>query len=170
MWVAGTTPIAIRRAARLGDAWLPADTARLDQLREAQDVYIQAMRAGGRDPSAVERPLMREALVHDDSATARQRLADPVVSRYRAYWAAGDIQLRAEFPHGDFTYEDLEPDRFVVGDAEECGRSIDMLRRALGTTFLILRIPKPKLSQTVTLETIRMFGERLIPRFRVPDA
>jgi alkanesulfonate monooxygenase SsuD/methylene tetrahydromethanopterin reductase-like flavin-dependent oxidoreductase (luciferase family) len=169
VWLAGTTPVAIRRAARLGDAWLPADTARLDALKEAQDLYTQAMRARARDPSRVERPLMREALVHEESATARRRLAGPVVSRYRAYWAAGDIQLRAEFPHGDFRYADLEPGRFVVGDPGQCIRSIDELRRELGTTFLILRIPKPELSQAVTLEAIQMFGTDVIPRFRASD-
>lgn len=169
VWVAGTTPVAIRRAARLGDAWLPADTARLDALKEAQDLYTQAMRAGGKDPTAVERPLMREALVHEEPAAARRQLATPVVSRYRAYWAAGDTQLRAEFPHGDFRYADLEPGRFVVGDPGQCIRLIDELRRELGTTFLILRIPKPELSQAVTLEAIRMFGERVIPRFRASD-
>jgi alkanesulfonate monooxygenase SsuD/methylene tetrahydromethanopterin reductase-like flavin-dependent oxidoreductase (luciferase family) len=166
VWVAGTTPVAIRRAARLGDAWLPPDTARLDALKEAQHLYTEAMRAAGKDPLAVERPLMREALVHEDPATARRRLSSPVVSRYRAYWAAGDIQLRAEFPDGDLRYADLEPSRFIVGDPGQCIRLIDELRRELGTTFLILRIPKPELSQAVTLEAIRMFGEQVIPRIR----
>jgi alkanesulfonate monooxygenase SsuD/methylene tetrahydromethanopterin reductase-like flavin-dependent oxidoreductase (luciferase family) len=166
VWVAGTTPVAIRRAARLGDAWLPPDTARLDALKEAEHLYTQAMQAAGKDPLAVERPLMREALVHEDPVTARRRLASPVVSRYRAYWAAGDIQLRAEFPDGDLRYEDLEPGRFIVGDPGQCIQLIDELRRELGTTFLILRIPKPELSQAVTLEAIRMFGQRVIPRIR----
>jgi alkanesulfonate monooxygenase SsuD/methylene tetrahydromethanopterin reductase-like flavin-dependent oxidoreductase (luciferase family) len=70
--------------------------------------------------------------------------------------------LRAEFPGGRFTYEDLEAGRFIVGDAAQCTALIEQLRREVGTTFLILRIPKPEMRHSATLEAIRMFGHTVI--------
>ena len=72
------------------------------------------MHAHHKDPNAAERPLMREAFIHREASAAREMLGAAVVARYRAYWDAGDAQLRAEFPDGRFTYQDLEPDRFSL--------------------------------------------------------
>src|SRR5262249_26308531 len=52
IWFAGWVEPAIRRAGRLGDAWLGGPSARLDELAVCVRLYRQARQAAGRDPDA----------------------------------------------------------------------------------------------------------------------
>jgi alkanesulfonate monooxygenase SsuD/methylene tetrahydromethanopterin reductase-like flavin-dependent oxidoreductase (luciferase family) len=64
IWVGATSRFALERAARDADAWLPALTARVEEIDRGWTMH-EEMRAGfGRPPSAV-RPLMRDVVMTD---------------------------------------------------------------------------------------------------------
>jgi alkanesulfonate monooxygenase SsuD/methylene tetrahydromethanopterin reductase-like flavin-dependent oxidoreductase (luciferase family) len=166
VWIGAEVAPAIVRAARLGDAWLPADTSSIALLREDYRVYRQALERAGKRFEDCERPLMRETFVMDDGRRARETFAPYVVQKYREYWRMGAPQLRAEFPAESFTFDELCRDRFIAGSPEECIAQIERHRAELGITHLIFRVQKKGMPHRHVLDVLRLLGERVLPHFR----
>ncbi len=75
IWVGGNTAAAIRRAARLGDGWLPMNIA-LDEFR-AGVATMQTRAAGGRRPV-----IAAEFFFRVDEAGKQTPVHDPVLANY----------------------------------------------------------------------------------------
>jgi alkanesulfonate monooxygenase SsuD/methylene tetrahydromethanopterin reductase-like flavin-dependent oxidoreductase (luciferase family) len=58
----------------------------------------------------------------------------------------------------------LARDRFVIGDPESVVDDIRTLESRLGATTAIFRVQWPGLEQDAALRTIRLLGERVLPR------
>ncbi|HUK63354.1 MAG TPA: LLM class flavin-dependent oxidoreductase, partial [Dongiaceae bacterium] len=112
VWIACSAPVAIDRAARLGDGWLAAPGATPEQARTQITLYRERCAAHGRTPTAIA--VRRDIYVAESSAdaeTVRDRTAgyrgfDPkalvigtmaeVIARFRDLGAMGatDIIIR----------------------------------------------------------------------------
>jgi probable F420-dependent oxidoreductase len=101
IWVGGSSKAALRRAARLGDGWLPQATP-LDQLPAAVAYLREERAAAGRGDDPIDIGAITEILyVGDpewelkpsDLAGRPEQLAE----RLRAYGAAGANQLQVRF-------------------------------------------------------------------------
>jgi alkanesulfonate monooxygenase SsuD/methylene tetrahydromethanopterin reductase-like flavin-dependent oxidoreductase (luciferase family) len=91
--------------------------------------------------------------------------ARPVLeSKYQAYqrWE----QDKALPPGESFAldFEALARDRFLLGDPDSVADEIARLRARLGVTTVIFRVQWPGLEQEAALRTIRLLGERVLPR------
>ena len=166
IWIGAEVNPAIARAARLGDAWLPADTSSIALLRADYRVYREALERAGKRLDDLERPLMRETFVLEDARQARETFAPYVLQKYREYWRSGAPQLRAEFVDDAFTFEQLCEDRFIVGGPEEAIRQIERHRAELGITHLIFRVQKKGMPHRDVLRVLRVLAERVLPSFR----
>ena len=165
IWIGAEVERSVRRAARLGDAWLPADTASIAVL-EAQYVdYRDELVSAGKSWSETDRPLMRETFCAEDGDYAEQRLAPHVLEKYQQYWQMGAPQLTAEFPNGEFEFSTLKKGRFIVGNPDDCIRQIQHHVSRLGTTQMIFRIQKPGITHAETLDAIRLLGKNVISVF-----
>src|SRR5499426_2550327 len=71
IWFAGWVEPAIRRAGRLGDAWLGGPSARLSELEECVRLYRDARRAAARGPGEGDVALMRYVFVAESAESAR---------------------------------------------------------------------------------------------------
>src|SRR5207247_6739509 len=74
----------VRRAARLGDAWLLNPHATLPTLERQQVLFRSTRRELGR-PAATETPLIKECYVAPDSSAAFAEAAAFLDAKYRAY-------------------------------------------------------------------------------------
>ena len=74
-WIGGTAPVALRRAARLGDAWYATPGANDDELAASIEAYKAA---GGRRVM-----LRRDAVVMTNHEAAHARAASVVEQGYR---------------------------------------------------------------------------------------
>jgi len=166
IWVGAELEPAIRRAARLGDAWLPADTSSIALLHGDYRIYQETLAAEGRRFEALERPLMRETFVLDDPREARATFAPYVLQKYREYWRMGAPQLRAEFPSEDFDFAALSRDRFIVGSPEEAIQQVARHRQALGIDHLIFRVQKKGMPHRDVMRVLQVLGEKVIPHCR----
>ena len=70
IWLGGWGPLSLKRAAELGDAWVPGPTAGLEKLLDAQRQYRACLAAAGKDPAATPNPLTREVVIAETSARA----------------------------------------------------------------------------------------------------
>ncbi len=76
IWIAAQADVAIRRAARVGDAWLIVPSATLPQIAEQMRTYRAALAEHGRHPDCY--PLERECYVGATHATALEECRGPL--------------------------------------------------------------------------------------------
>ena len=155
IWIGGDVEAAVRRAARLGDAWLGAPTADLAQLERLLGVFEAERRAQGLPVNPC--PIMRECFVGRDAAHAREVTRGPLLWKYEAYAAWGHNDTRG-VPLAD-RFDAFGADRFVVGDAAQARDAIARYAETLRTDHLILRGWWPGLDQGEALGNIRRIGE-----------
>ncbi|MEJ0019429.1 MAG: LLM class flavin-dependent oxidoreductase [Acetobacteraceae bacterium] len=149
IWFAGTADPAIRRAARLGDAWMIVPSTPLDELTAQMRVYREAL--GGRVPDCF--PMVRECYVGASQKTAVEECRAALQYKYDAYasWGLPDRQSPA--------FEELARDRFIIGDAVFVKEEIARYREALGVDHFMMRCHWPGMEFAKTLASIRRLGE-----------
>ncbi|MGH7390568.1 MAG: LLM class flavin-dependent oxidoreductase [Candidatus Rokuibacteriota bacterium] len=165
IWLAANADGGIRRAARLGDAWLMNPHATDATLARQLALFHETRRALGR-PASLEVPLIKECCLAPDHAAAVATARPFLEEKYRAYrqWEQDKALPSDESFALDF--EALARDRFLVGDPERIVDDVARLRERLGITTLIVRVQWPGLAQAAALRTIRLLGERVLPRLR----
>ncbi|MBI4637588.1 MAG: LLM class flavin-dependent oxidoreductase [Candidatus Rokubacteria bacterium] len=165
VWLAANSDAGVRRAARLGDAWLMNPHATLPTLERQLALFRETRRDAGKPPAG-EVPMTKECYVAPDAAAALAEARPFLQSKYRAYqrWE----QDKALPPGEGFAlpFEELARDRFIIGDPRMVGDEIARYRERLGVTTITLRLQWPGLEQAKVLRSIRLLGEQVLPRFR----
>ncbi len=160
IYVAGKVDVAIRRAARIGDAWLivPSDT--LDTLRPQMQVYRAALAEYGR--TAMEYPLTRECYVGSSHRTALDECRESLRYKYAAYASWGlDGKTKGDDDISLFgkPFEEFVRNRFIIGDKVSVAEEVARYQEELGSDHLIVRVQWPGLPQEQVLASIRRLGE-----------
>ena len=155
IWVAAQADPAIRRAARIGDAWLIVPSATVDQVAGQMRTYRSALDEIAK--TVEEFPIQRECYVGITHHTALDECRGPLEYKYAAY-AAWGLRAAVQMP-----FEDFVRDRFIIGDATYVKEEVARYREALGVNHLIMRVQWPGLPQERALESIRRLGRALVP-------
>ena len=150
IYIAAQAEVSVRRAARIGDAWLIVNTGGLAAIRPLMQTYRAALTEYGRTP--MEFPITLECHVGESRGRAFDECRGPLEYKYAAY-AAWGLQDRTS---GDFV--EFARDRFVIGDEVSVKEEIARYRELLGVDHFIMRCQWPGLSQEQTLATIRRLG------------
>ena len=164
VWLAANSDGGVRRAARLGDAWLLNPHATLPTLERQQVLFRSTRRELGR-PAATETPLIKECYVAPDSSAAFAEAAAFLDAKYRAYrrWEQDKALPAGESFAGSF--EELARDRFVLGDPVRVAEEIARYRERLGVTTMIFRLQWPGMDNEKVLRSIRLLGTKVLPKF-----
>ena len=163
VWLAANADAGVRRAARLGDAWLMNPHATLPTLERQQALFRATRRELGRPP-ALETPLIKECYVAPASSTAFAEAAPFLDAKYRAYrrWEQDKALPAGETFAGSF--EELARERFVIGDPARVVEEIARYRERLGVTAMIFRLQWPGMEQAKVLRSLRLLGEQVLPK------
>jgi alkanesulfonate monooxygenase SsuD/methylene tetrahydromethanopterin reductase-like flavin-dependent oxidoreductase (luciferase family) len=153
LYIAGQAAVSVRRAARIGDAWLAVNSGGLGTVLPLMRAYRAALAEYGRTP--VEFPITLECYVGASQASALEECRQPLEFKYAAYaaWGLPD-QARASADFAEFAR-----DRFLIGDKVRVKEEIARYRELLGVDHFIMRCQWPGLPQERTLDTIRRLGE-----------
>lgn len=148
IWMAGTAEAAIRRAARVADAWMIVPSTPLPELVAQMRIYREAL--DGRTPDCF--PMLRECYVRTNHRTALEECRAALQSKYDFYasWGLEGRQNQA--------FEDLVRDRFIIGDAVFVKEEIARYHEALGIDHLIVRCHWPGLEYEKALASIRLLA------------
>lgn len=161
IYVAGMADPAIRRAARIGDAWLIVNSASFEAVRRQMAVYRAAVAESGRTPR--EYPIARECYVGARHATAFEECRAALRTKYAAYaaWGMPDTGGRTEDDVAMFgmPFERFVQDRFIIGDKVSVAEEVARYREAFGVNHFIMRVQWPGLPQEQALGSIRRLGE-----------
>jgi alkanesulfonate monooxygenase SsuD/methylene tetrahydromethanopterin reductase-like flavin-dependent oxidoreductase (luciferase family) len=151
VYIAAQVDAAIRRAARIGDAWLIVNATGLAAIEAQMAVYRAALRESGRTP--LEFPIARECYVGASHATALEECRAALEYKYNAYasWGLGHAR--------DVPFADFARDRFIIGDKVSVKEEIARYREKLGVDHFVMRCQWPGLEQEKVLGSIRRLGE-----------
>jgi len=166
IWVGGEADVALKRAAVLGDAWLPVWRLNIDQLLERNQVYRSYLDEFGRATAGREQPILRLLCIDEDTETARESLRnqlEALVSRYQQRgYEVPDYLHRAVSGH----FDEVADGRFIYGDPERCIATIDEISGTVGSNHFIFKLYNPGVEHEQVMEQIELVGEEVIPQFR----
>lgn len=149
IWMAGTAEAAIKRAARIADAWMIVPSTTLHDLTAQMRIYREAL--GHRVPDCF--PMVRECYVGENHKTALDECRAALQYKYDAYasWGLSGRQTPA--------LEELVRNRFIIGDKVFVKEEISRYREALGIDHFMMRCHWPGLEFDKALGSIRRLGE-----------
>src|SRR5436190_21856031 len=155
LYIAAQADVSVRRAARIGDAWLIMNSSGLGKLVPLMQTYRAALQEYGRTP--VEYPITAECYVGERHATAHEECRGPLEYKYHAYAAWGLEDRTSD------SFEEFARDRFIIGDKVSVKEEILRYRELLGVDHFIMRCQWPGLPQERVLGSIQRLGEIFAP-------
>ncbi len=166
IWTGANADIAIRRAARLTDAWFVNPHNRIETIARQMEVYKQELDACGK-PFPAEFPMMREVVVAETREKAMAMARPYLEAKYNAYHEWGQDKV---MPAGDnnfaVDFEDLVQDRFLFGSPAEIAEQILDLINRFGVNHFVMGVQFPGMPQQMVLDEMQMLSEEVFPLVR----
>ncbi len=168
LWIAANGDAAIRRAARLGDAWFINPQADTKTLARQLALYRKELKRAGKPPAggaAGELPLFREIFCGRTRAEALERAVPFLAAKYASYaaWGIGAVQPKLS-AHEAFAATAKE--RFILGTPEECYAQLEPYAKRNGVNHLILRTQWTGLPLSSALSSMRLLSQEVLPALR----
>jgi probable F420-dependent oxidoreductase len=157
MWFAGWVEPALRRAGRLGDAWLGGPSATLDELAACVRMY--------RDAGGGEAALMRYVFVAESLERARAIAGDAFIRAFEATYFRWPHPV-VKRPAGALTIARLSEDRIILGDPASCIRQIERFQAELGMTHLVCRMSVTGIPADAAQASMDLFTREVMPALK----
>jgi alkanesulfonate monooxygenase SsuD/methylene tetrahydromethanopterin reductase-like flavin-dependent oxidoreductase (luciferase family) len=163
VWVGGWVESAVRRAARLADAWIPGPTVDFEILRQCYAIYRDELTKAGK-PLERDYPATRELFCAPSREKAIELGGMPLYQFYK------DTYLRWPHPYlkeaeREMSYEELAHDRFIIGDPNDCIQAVRKLQE-MGITHLSFRMQPPNVKWEDAVASMKLFMDQVVPQFR----
>ncbi|MDA1099410.1 MAG: LLM class flavin-dependent oxidoreductase [Proteobacteria bacterium] len=156
IWLGGDVEAAVRRAARLADAWLAAPTTTFDRVAEFVGAFHDERRTAGL-AADVKCPIVRECFIGRTAAHAREISRGPLLAKYAAYASWG--QEGAATGNFATAFDAFSASHFLIGDAIEVRDRLQQFAAATGSDQFLMRIHWPGLEQAEALANIERIGK-----------
>jgi alkanesulfonate monooxygenase SsuD/methylene tetrahydromethanopterin reductase-like flavin-dependent oxidoreductase (luciferase family) len=165
VWMAAWTAPGLRRAARMTDGWIADPVQSLPVIKDYASRYRAAAEKAGRKPYIC---LMRDAVMANSMKEAEAE-SGPTMYTHRFYFQYGaympDEYLKDVKRPEDLTFARAAKDRLIVGSPDDCLQQLQRWKEEIRPDYLIMRFRQPGgPSHQKTLEAIRLFGEKVIPK------
>jgi alkanesulfonate monooxygenase SsuD/methylene tetrahydromethanopterin reductase-like flavin-dependent oxidoreductase (luciferase family) len=170
VWIAANSDRAVRRAARLGDAWFVNPHMRLDELERQMALFHVEREACGRAAPG-STPVLKEVCVAatDDHAF---ELARPYLKKkYDAYvdWGQSEVLPPTDTLQREFA-ELTTGGRFVLGSPRTCAAILGEHVDRLGADHFVCRVQWPGMPQRQVLESMRLLAREVLPQLAARGA
>ena|SRR5208282_6629416 len=162
-WIGGWKPPALRRTARLGDAWYPGPVVDFKGVMECKAIYEKELTKLGKPLRPL--PIMRDVYVAETTDKAFKESEESFNDMYQVDYSTSSHPLVAGEKH---SFKEWAYDRFVIGSPSDVIEAVDKFRKN-GFDHVVLRAALRKLTSAQVVSSIRLFGEKVIPHFREKD-
>lgn len=156
IWVGGWEQTEMRRAAKFADSWFAGPMALYSRVQDCLGDYKNELKYSNRSFEGF--PLMRDVFLAKDRDSAYLECRKAFEYRYqqdhKTYNPSDESQFEMWF----------HEDRFVIGTPSDAIEQISKYEQD-GCVHLVMRAAMPFLSNDKVLESIRLFGETVIPYF-----
>ena len=165
-WIGANADVAIRRAARVSDAWIINPHNKIETILRQMEVYKRTLDECGK-PMPKDLPMMREIFVARTREEAI-RLARPYLEeKYKTYHQWGQDKA---MPKGDddlgMEFDELLDDRFVFGSVDEVAEKIIALQKPIGFNLLFCGIQWVGMPHEQVTEQMHIMAEDVLPKVR----
>jgi alkanesulfonate monooxygenase SsuD/methylene tetrahydromethanopterin reductase-like flavin-dependent oxidoreductase (luciferase family) len=159
VWIGGQASGAVRRAARLGDAWYAPPFPTHSELIELRKLFLKTREEHGL-PTDGDFPVRRELLIAPTAAAAMDAAVERYRVRYETYrkWGLSGENV----PSGQLVREEIES-HFILGPAQECAEGLRRLADETGMTHFMFKPHWPGLPHREAMRQIEEFGTKVIP-------
>jgi alkanesulfonate monooxygenase SsuD/methylene tetrahydromethanopterin reductase-like flavin-dependent oxidoreductase (luciferase family) len=163
IWIAANSDRAVRRAARLGDAWFVNPHTRLDELERQMRLYNET-RADCGLPLSVATPVLKEVCVAETDEAAAEAARPFLESKYAAYvdWGQSEVLPRGDTLRREFD-ELTAGGRFVLGSPETCVQILADHVDRLGADHFVCRVQWPGMPQRAVSSSMRLLAKEVLP-------
>ena len=164
VWVGGQATGAVKRAARMGDAWYSPPFPSHSELAELRKVFIETREEHGLSTEG-DFPLRRELLIAPSRAAGMEAALERYRARYETYKKWGLSGENTPVDSGEELRADIEQ-QFILGTASECAEALGHLRDDLGMTHFVYKPHWPGLPHTEAMKQLEEFGTSVVPELR----
>lgn len=167
IWLGGWGDLSLKRAAQLGDAWVPGPTANLEKLLNAQKQYRAFLSDVGKDPESAPNPLTREVVIAETRERAWELAEKYVMVNYRDEYGGGwKHPLIGSQDQTPVALESLSRDRFIVGHPDDCISQIKRFVETFGVDHLICRLYFAGMPHEHIMNELKLLAQEVFPAFR----
>jgi len=163
IWFGAWAEPAIRRAARLGDAWLVGPSASLDEIAPCLQVYRQACRETGKGEGDVA--LLRYVFVASSTKDAISAAGDSFIQAFEKMYFRWPHPV-VKRPAGKVTIKRLAENRIILADPATCVEEIIRFQRELSASHLVCRFSVPGISRQACERSLELFTREVMPALR----
>ena len=165
-WIGANADVAIKRAARMSDAWIINPHNRIDTILRQMDIYKRTLDEVGK-PLPDDLPMMREIFVAHTRDEAIKLARPYLEAKYKAYHEWGQDKA---MPEGDddlgMNFDKLLDDRFVFGSVDEVTDQIIALAKPIGFNLLFCGIQWVGMPHNQVAEQLHIMAEEVLPKVR----
>ena len=163
IWFGAWAEPAIRRAARLGDAWSIGPSANLEEIAPCARMYRNA--CGENAKGEGEIALFRYVFVARTTGEAIGAAGGPFIQAFeRMYFRWPHPVVKR--PQGQLTIERLAADRIILGDPRTCVDEINRFCNALNVKHLVCRFSVPGIPRRACEMSLDLFTREVMPGLR----
>ena len=169
LWLGGWGKLSLRRAATLGDAWIPGPTANLAKLLDAQRLYRENLQAAGMEPGTKPTPLTREVVIAETDGQAREMAEKHLLINYRDEYGGGTWKhplIGSEDAAPVDQFETISRERFLVGSPDTVTRQLRVFVEAFGVDHIICRLFFPGIPHDFIMNELRLLAGEVMPAFK----
>jgi len=163
VWIGGQAEVAIRRAARLGDAWYAPPFPSHEGLAALRAIFLEEREKHGLS-TVGDFPLRRELIVADTRAEAARLAAERSALRYSTYknWGLSGQNTPVKAASDGIDIES----QFILGSPDEIVDRLGELRDDLGMTHFMFKSHWQGLSHADAMRQLERFGTEVLPKLR----
>ncbi|MBI4081912.1 MAG: LLM class flavin-dependent oxidoreductase [Candidatus Lambdaproteobacteria bacterium] len=165
IWLAANNDAAVRRAARIADAWFVNGHSTLPTLRRQLGLYRAELAACGKPLPAIL-PAAKEIFCARDRKTAIALAAPYLGAKYANYAQWGQDQVMPSGETFQQPFESLLEERFVLGSPEECYEQLRPYWEEFEVNQLNLRTRWVGMPLSTALASMRLISTELLPELR----
>lgn len=163
LWMAANSDAAVRRAARLADAWMINPHATRQAIERQIEIFEQERTAAGKPAATVEMPLMREVFCAPCREKALELAGPFLESKYRVYATWGQDKVLPGHDSFSVPFPELSEDRFVLGTPDECAAALLPWKEKFGNVHFVIRTDWAGMPTDVSIGSIRLLAREVLP-------
>jgi alkanesulfonate monooxygenase SsuD/methylene tetrahydromethanopterin reductase-like flavin-dependent oxidoreductase (luciferase family) len=162
IWIAANNDPAVKRAARMADAWFINPHSTIDTIRRQMTIYCAELKVAGK-AAPRELPMVKEVYCAKDRVTALELAGPYLLAKYRDYAKWGQDKVMPDDTDFSRSLEELTQGRFILGSPEDCYAGLKPYWEEFGVNHIIIRTHWAGMPLSTSLASMRLISEELLP-------